>query len=735
MRHLTLALLGGALLFGCDGGEDSEPAPGEQPPPSGGDEQVCVGKCDGLTTAPDQSRYTVDLAKANAVWARGGAPVEHLADLYAVTIKLPGGQAIKAASHLFGGPVVPIPYHDQDGDAVRDAADNLVGQGDRELARFFPPGAIGYAIKHHRPEKRTLDFGALSGGGASASALKEDMKLQDTHIELVVGVRRPLGDRLVDGVITLNNPQTYQRGRFGDEVYSMVFVRPRLPAYAPVELRGAFEDNIRTMMVAFNAVSKFPGDYNGGDPLAASTPDKVREHVRQMVLAIAGEPDAQTAARAWFTKQENMIYCAELAHVSTSAGLLVPINRAGLVDSGLVDAATYDRFVEVLAAHDRGEATPLTDLNDNHLAKFVEVTAAPADLKPLPSYGDAGEATRLAFRPLTMVEIVEGFLKTHIPRNDPRLGGEALAPLQAAVLQAMKPGLFEAMGMDDPLYQSMVDEARGRIESLQEDLNDPELDAARQTELEAEAADWRRRLGEAEAQLDAVRTRRQGVEQLFAAFVQTIGKQYEDYAAFRQALAPLLATARTLAGPRDDSGTGFFVPPSALHLVAQANCDGDDRCGGLIGLDYVGHGVHLSMVRLNDIPPPPPPAPVVTIYEAVPRPSADLNGDGTFDARDDESVVLSNDGDAPADLSGWTLADRVKVRFTFPDGLIMQPGTSVGVYGGGEPVGAFNYAAGALGLNDTGDTLTLFDAEGNEVDRLEWGPVAEGESVYFVGGP
>jgi hypothetical protein len=143
MRSLIMALALGLTLPACGGEDEKAAAEPDAGTPGGGDEQVCVGKCDGLTTAPDHTKYTVDLAKANAVWARGGAPVEHLADLFAVTIKLPGGQAIKAASHLFGGPVVPIPYHDQDGDAVRDAADNVVGQGDRELARFFPPGAIG----------------------------------------------------------------------------------------------------------------------------------------------------------------------------------------------------------------------------------------------------------------------------------------------------------------------------------------------------------------------------------------------------------------------------------------------------------------------------------------------------------------------------------------------------------------------------------------------------------------
>ena len=721
MATLIRALGAAALSLGlaaCGGDDtDTTPAPSGGPP---ADEQVCIGKCDSLAAAPDDSRYTVDLARANAIWGHGAA-AQSLAELYTVTISLPGGQTIRAATHLFGDRVIPIPYQDDDGEGVVDAAGSPIGQGDRELARFYPPGAIGYAIKHHRPEKRTLDFAALGGGGASADALKEDMKLQDTHIELVVGVRRPLGGsgEMVDGVVTLNNPQTYQQGRFGNAGYSMVFVKPRLPDYAPADTHAAFTDNIRTMMVAFNAVSKFPGDYNGGDPLAASTPDRVREHVRRMVLAVAGEDAERTESRAWFTKQENMIYCAELAHVSTSAGLLVPLSHAGLVDGGLVSEATFGRFVALIEAHDRGESTPFTELNDSPHARLVEMTLAPESLKPLPEYSsDSSELQRIAFRPLTMVEIVEGFLKTHIPRNDPRLGGEALAPLQAAVLQAMKPGLFEAMGMDDPLYESMVDRATGEIERLQEDLTDPELDQAGRERVEAESTDWRRRLGEAEAQLDAVRTRRQGVEQLFAAIVQTVGKQYEDYNAFRQALAPLLATARQLAGPRDGSGAGYFVPPSALHLVAQANCDGDARCGGLIGLDYVGHGIHLSAVTVKQPPPAPAPAAALRIDSVVPQPATDRNRDGVADARD-ESVTLVNAGTADADLGGWSLADNVKTRFTFAEGATLGPGNLLEVFGAGE----------ALGLNDRGDTLSLMDPDGAKVDVLSWDRTRPGEEI------
>ncbi len=717
MKIRVLALAAASLwMSAC--GEDAAPVTAPAPTPTPED-AICVGKCDGLYAPVDDSLYAVDLAKLNAIWP-GARAAEKLSDFYTVEITLPTGHTVLAPTHLFGDEITVLPYHDGDGEDVVDAAGHAIVQGDRELARAFPPGAIGYAIKHHRPSRRSLDFGALASG-AGADALKEDLKLQDTHIELVVGVRRPLGGsgELVDGVITLNNPQTYQGGRFGDERYSMVFVRPAFPDEAAADV-VSYEDNIRTMMLGFNAVSTFPGDYNGGDPLAAYSPERVRDHVREMVYAIAGEGARQAEAQAYFKSQANLIYCAELGHVATSAGLLVPLNQAGLVDSGLVTQAAYDRFVRLVDAHNTGIDTPFTQLNGNTLARYVDAAVAPEWLVPLSDL--TGETDRLAFRPQTMAEIVEGFLRTHIPRSDPRLGGEALAPVQAAVLQAMKPGLFEAMGMDDSLVQSMVQAAQDRIASLQEDLVDPELSEARRVSTEQALAAEQVALQDAQAQLAGLSQKRAVVEAVFDRVLAVVGTSHESYDAFRQALAPVMADARQLAGPRADDGVGYFVPPSALHLVA-LGCPDDDRCGGLIGLEYVGHGIHLSAVTVNEPAPPPPAFPLIALYEAVPRPAQDFDGDGEINARRDEYVIVSNTGTAVGDLSGWRLEDNIGVRYTFGEGQAIQIGEGLVVFGS-DPA-----TQGGLGLNDNGDTLTLYNADGAVVDILTWGRVGDDQPV------
>jgi hypothetical protein len=479
------------------------------------------GKCDDASATGTQ--VDVDFDALNRQWP--GPTVTDIRDAFRVRVSVGGRELPPMDSHLFGSAVNIIPY--DDGDQARDATGAMIGRGDAVVSEYFPPGEIGIGLKHHRPEYRTLSL-----DGADPNAMKEHFKLQDTHIELVVGVEDRNGSR---GVITLNNPQTYEDGRFGTADYPVIFLRPVYPDYLNAAQRGQFRDNIRTMMLGFNAVSNFPGDYNGGDPLAARTPELVMEHAAQMVRAIAGDEEA----RAWFRLPENMVYCAELAHISFSAGLLAPLNAQTF--EPLVGEEVWAEFVKQLEAHNDGESSAFTTLNANPLARLVDATIAHRDLRPAPSYSPAGheDRSRLAFTPMTMADIVESFMETHLDR---RALGEDLAEVQAAALQGMKPGLLESMGMD----------------AL------PETDP-----------------------------RRMAVDQLFAGIVGVVGTRHSSYLAFRDALEPYMVQARMMTGPRGpDSGEGLFVPPSLMHLIAQGR-----HPAGIMGLRYVGHGLHWSMLR------------------------------------------------------------------------------------------------------------------------------------------
>lgn len=518
---LALVPVFGANVVGC-GGED----------PS--------SQSDNVT---EMSNYEMDFAAANEIWP-DAVPIQKVEDAYTALVTV-GDQTLPAPTHLFGNVVNVIPYSNEDG--VADATGAPFAYGDQEVAKVFKPGEIGIGLKMHRPEKRSIDLNS-----ADAASMKEDFKLQDTHIEIVVGVEQ--AEHGQPGAITLNNPQSYENGRFGNPTYSLIFLRPEYPDYA--QARAAdYENNVRLALVGFNAASDFPGNYNGGDPLGPRNPDMVRTYVDQMVKAIAGDAEAQS----WFEQEENLIYCAELAFLSLSAGVIQPINATTMVPR--VGEETWSAFVAQVDTHNRGvdelketgqlgpeNTSNFVALNDNKRVAMVRLALAAEDLPPMSdlSPDPAAYGQMLAYLPMTMSDIVEQFMRTHIPRE---VLGEALAPAQGAVLAKMKPGLFETMGMD---------------------------------------------------QLPEADPRRQAVDQLFNQIVEVVSTPFASYDEFRAAIQPLLAQARQVTGPRDDTGTGLFTPPSLFHVAAQG------KHTGLLTLQYEGHGVHVSAVQQKAAPNPDP---------------------------------------------------------------------------------------------------------------------------------
>ncbi len=113
------------------------------------------------------------------------------------------------------------------------------------------------------------------------------------------------------------------------------------------------------------------------------------------------------------------------------------------------------------------------------------------------------------------------------------------------------------------------------------------------------------------------------------------------------------------------------------------------------------------------------PVPPITINEILADPAGDLtgdaNGDGVRDSGADEFVEIVNTTGGALDVSGWTLADGFTVRHTFPAGSVIPSQCAIVVFGGGVPTGDFGNAivqtasGGSLGLNNSGDTITIND--------------------------
>lgn len=110
---------------------------------------------------------------------------------------------------------------------------------------------------------------------------------------------------------------------------------------------------------------------------------------------------------------------------------------------------------------------------------------------------------------------------------------------------------------------------------------------------------------------------------------------------------------------------------------------------------------------------------VISEFLADPAPglSGDANGDGVSSSIQDEFIELFNFSFEPIEISGWALADAVKIRHIFPKGTVVDPYSFFVVFGGGMTTLANAQIAslsGGLGLNNTGDTIFLLDEQHRE---------------------
>ncbi len=107
---------------------------------------------------------------------------------------------------------------------------------------------------------------------------------------------------------------------------------------------------------------------------------------------------------------------------------------------------------------------------------------------------------------------------------------------------------------------------------------------------------------------------------------------------------------------------------------------------------------------------------IINEFQADPdATNGDANGDGTVNTSQDEFVEIVNNSGSEVDISGWTIADGFGVRHTFPANSSVPNGCAVVIFAGGTPTGSFGSAvvqtasSGSLGLNNSGDSITLND--------------------------
>ncbi len=107
--------------------------------------------------------------------------------------------------------------------------------------------------------------------------------------------------------------------------------------------------------------------------------------------------------------------------------------------------------------------------------------------------------------------------------------------------------------------------------------------------------------------------------------------------------------------------------------------------------------------------------------------AGDANRDGQRDTYEDEFIELYNAGTTAISLAGWRLGDSTPVdnHFQFPAAAVIQPGSYVILFGGGNPSG-FTVPVytddGRIGngLTGKGEEIRLIDNIGHQIDAVEY---------------
>lgn len=123
---------------------------------------------------------------------------------------------------------------------------------------------------------------------------------------------------------------------------------------------------------------------------------------------------------------------------------------------------------------------------------------------------------------------------------------------------------------------------------------------------------------------------------------------------------------------------------------------------------------------------------VVFVHEVLADPASGLDGDANADgvrsSTADEFIELFNLSTQDVDISSWSIADASATRHVFDAGSVIAANSPFVVFGGGDqdlmPAHWTTASAGSLYLNNGGDSISLFDAQGQIVDAIIYGAEA-----------
>ena len=155
--------------------------------------------------------------------------------------------------------------------------------------------------------------------------------------------------------------------------------------------------------------------------------------------------------------------------------------------------------------------------------------------------------------------------------------------------------------------------------------------------------------------------------------------------------------------------------------------------------------LRYNLVLLTLLSLPSLAAATIVISEVLADPpeglAGDANRDGQYDPHEDEFIELYNAGRRRISLAGWRLGDSGSLSnyFRFPDDAVIEPGSYVVLFGGGNPL-VFTVPVytddGTIGdgLTDTGEAIHLLNKRGSEVAFLYQSTWPDNQSIVRSSG-
>lgn len=223
------------------------------------------------------------------------------------------------------------------------------------------------------------------------------------------------------------------------------------------------------------------------------------------------------------------------------------------------------------------------------------------------------------------------------------------------------------------------------------------------------------------------------------------GNSVDVDVAFQQNIStaegPDFTTSTTQTVSFDSEANDGATQNASFTLVSDSDYEGNEKAEFILtnistsGATTISGQTEFALTIEDDD------TPNVVINEFLADPGGiDIDGNGsTNGTSDDEFIEIVNNESISVDISGWEVSDNgTDIKYTFSEGAILPANAAIVVFSNdtdaGEPVGTFGGALvfnsdNVLSLNNSGDTPTLLDAEGNTIDSHTFSSSTSGVSA------